>query len=64
MSSSVAETPAFYHNDPNFLVREVLANNVGPDLLKEHSDQGLHCLLFCLYRLDSLLYGKTTLFKF
>ena len=23
------------------------------------SDQGLHCLLFCLHRLVALLYGKT-----
>ena len=24
------------------------------------SDQGLHCLPFCLHRLDSLLYGRAT----
>ena len=29
-------------------------------LLKEQSDQGLHCLPFCLHRLDSLVYGKAT----
>ena len=29
-------------------------------LLEEHSDQGLHCLPFRLYRLDSLLYGRAT----
>ena len=29
-------------------------------LLKEQSDQGLHCLSFCLHRLDSLVYGKAT----
>ena len=28
------------------------------------SDQDLHCLLFCLYLLDTLLYSKTSLFKF
>ena len=28
-------------------------------LLEEQSDQGLHCLPFCLHRLDSLLYGKS-----
>ena len=29
-------------------------------LLEEQSDQGLHCLLFRLHRLDSLLYGRAT----
>ena len=29
-------------------------------LLEEQSDQGLHCLLFRLHRLDSLLYGSAT----
>ena len=33
-------------------------------LLEEQSDQGLHCLPFRLHRLDSLLYGRATLFKF
>ena len=44
-------------------------------LLEEQSDQGIHCLLeqsgqglpclpFCLYCLDTLLYGKATLFEF
>ena len=33
-------------------------------LLEEQSDQGLHCLQFCLHRLDSLLYGRATEFKF
>ena len=28
------------------------------------SEQGLRCLQFCLHRLDALLYGKATLFKF
>ena len=28
------------------------------------SDQGLHCLPFRLHLLDTLLYGKTTMFKF
>ena len=31
-------------------------------LLKEQSDQGLHCLLFHLHLLDKLLYGKAKLF--
>ena len=29
-------------------------------LLEEQSDQSLHCLSFCLHRLDSLLYGRAT----
>ena len=29
-------------------------------LLKEQSDQGLHCLPFHVHRLDSLLYGRAT----
>ena len=33
-------------------------------LLKEQSDQGLQCLPFRLHRLDSLLYGRATSFKF
>ena len=32
--------------------------------LEEPSDQGLHCLPFRLHVLDTLLYGKATLFKF
>ena len=33
-------------------------------LLEEQSDQGLHCLPFCLHLLDALLYGEAALFKF
>ena len=33
-------------------------------LLEEQSDQRLHCLPFRLHRLDSLLYGRATQFKF
>ena len=33
-------------------------------LLEEQSDQGLHCLPFRLHRLDSLLCGRATEFKF
>ena len=33
-------------------------------LEEEQSDQGLHCLPFRLHRLDSLLYGRATQFKF
>ena len=32
--------------------------------VEEQSDQDLHCLLFHLHLLDSLLYGKATLLKF
>ena len=55
-----------YPNEPKFSDRQVLANSADPDqtLLLEQSDQGLHCLLFRLHRLDSLLYGRATLFKF
>ena len=33
-------------------------------LLEEQSDQGLHCLQYCLHLFDALLYGKTSLFEF
>ena len=33
-------------------------------LLEEQSDQGLHCLQFRLQLLDTLLYGKYSLFNF
>ena len=33
-------------------------------LPEEQSDQGLHCLQFCLHLLNALLYGKGILFKF
>ena len=32
--------------------------------IRLQSDQGLHCLPFRLHRLDSLLYGRATKFKF
>ena len=31
-------------------------------LLEEKSDQGVHCLQFCLPLFDALLYAKATLF--
>ena len=46
-----------YRNDPKFSDRQVWANSADPD-------QGLHCLPFRLHRLDSLLYGWATKFKF
>ena len=48
---------AVYH--PKFSDIQVWANSVDPDqtALQEQSDQGLHCLLFHLYLLDTVLYG-------
>ena len=54
----------YYRNDPKFSDRYVWANSADPDQTEEQSDQGLHCLPFRLHRLDSLLYGKATKFKF
>ena len=51
-----------YHSDPNFLDRQVRANSI--DTNQTDPDQSLHCLPFCLYLLDKLLYGKTPLSKF
>ena len=46
---------------------QVWAKSVDPDqrILEDQSDQGLHCLPFCLHLLHSLLYMyvKTSLFK-
>ena len=36
----------------------------GSTLLEEQTDQGLHWLQFHLHHLDTLLYGKASLFKF
>ena len=49
---------AAYRNDPKFSDKYAWANSADPD--QEQSDQGLHCLLFRLHRLDSLLYGRAT----
>ena len=42
------------------MILSIQANSVDPDQirLKELSDQGLHCLPFCLHPLDTLLLGK------
>ena len=48
-------------DDPKYLDRQVLAKSV---VLKEQSDQGLHCLSFCLHHFNVLLNGRTTLFQF
>ena len=45
---------SIYRNDPKFSDRQVWANSAGPD----------HCLQFPLHHLDSLLYGRATLFNF
>ena len=50
-----------YHNVLKFSDRQVWANSVD---LEEQSDQGLHYLPFRLHLLDTLLYGKATLFEF
>ena len=52
----------YYHNEPNFLDRQVWANYRPKS--ECCSDLGLHCLPFHLHLLDTLFCGKTTLFKF
>ena len=49
-----------YRNDLKFLDRQVWVNSADP----LQSDQGLHCLQFCLHLLEALLYDKALLFKF
>ena len=51
-----------YRNDPKFSDRYVLANSADPDQTAQ-SDQG-HTVCYYLHRLDSLLYGRATKFKF
>ena len=54
-----------YYNDPKFSDTQVWANSVDPyQTVPEQSDQSLHYLTVCLHLLNTLLYGKTTLFKF
>ena len=51
-----------YHNDKSFRT-DMPGQTVQTQirlLLEEQSDQGLHCLPFRFYRLDSLLYGRAT----
>ena len=46
-----------YHNDSKFSDRQVRANSVNPDQTAlNKTDQGLHCLPFCLHYLDTLLF--------
>ena len=57
----------FYCNDSMFSNSIIWVNSVDQDEtaplpLKEQSDQGLHCSLLCLHLLDTIEYGKTTLF--
>ena len=49
-----------YHIFPKFSDRQVWANSADPD----QTAQGLHCLQFSLLLLDTLRYGKSTVFKF
>ena len=44
-------------NDLKFSDRYAWANSADPE---EQSDQGLHCLPFCLHRLDSLHNSRAT----
>ena len=44
-------------NDPQFSDKQCRPDQTAPD-------QGLHCLQFRLHLLDTLLYGKYTLFNF
>ena len=54
-----------YRNDLKFSDRQFWANSVDPDQsAPRQSDQGLHCLPFCLHLLNALLYGRATLFEF
>ena len=52
-----------YRNDPKFSDRQVWANSVDPVQTVPRgavlSNQGLHCLLFCLHLLDIFLYWKS-----
>ena len=63
-SYELRKSDAKYRNDSKFSNRYARANSADPDQTEEQSDQGLHCLPFRLHRLDSLLYGKATQFKF
>ena len=51
-----------YRNDPKFLDRQVSASSADPD--QTAPPQGLHCLPFRLHLFDTVLYRKTTVFKF
>ena len=53
----------FYHNDLKFSDSQVWANSIDPDLEKQ-SGHSLLGLPFRLHLLDSLHYGKATLFEF
>ena len=60
-----------YCDVPKFSDRQVWANSLDPDQtaprgngIEEQSDQGLHCLPFCLHLLEALFYTKATLFDF
>ena len=57
-----------YRNDSKFSERQDWPNSADPDQTaprgEEQSDQGQHCLPFCVHLLDALLDGKGALFKF
>ena len=73
LSKSFEGVQFYYPNDPKFSDRKVWANSANSDqttpkgakpLLKEQSDQGLHCLLFHLNHFDKILLGLVSLFEF
>ena len=51
---------SMYRNDLKFSDRHAWANSADPDQTEEQFGQGLHCLPFCMHRLDILLYGRAT----
>ena len=53
-----------YCNGPKLSDTQVWTNSADPDQTAPQSDQGLHCLPFCLHLLDTLLNGKSILVKF
>ena len=64
MSFDLSIMQGLYRNDPKFSDRYAWINSADPDQTEEQSDQDLHFLPFRLHRLDSLLYGRATQFKF
>ena len=60
MSSLIPKNQKVYHNDPKFSDRQILANSADPD-----QTALTVCHSICIFSLlDTLLYGKVTLFKF
>ena len=62
-----------YSYDSEFSDRQIWANSADPDqtaprgavlLLEEQSDQGLHCLVFCVQLWGPLLHGRISEFEY